>query len=173
MLHELDRLYAAFQEDAESAYMDLYRQRYEELYGFLLDEEPEEDELDELAEMYLAGMLDEPNEITKYAFEAELKRKRDRAKEAINAVPTKAQKQIELDKAGRYVIQQEAWYSDFTSQAAEIQAMKDAGVKKVRRHEMKDDKVCKVCRKLDGLVYDIRRVPPPAHINCRAWYEPI
>lgn len=173
MLHELDRLYADFQTDAKSEYRDLYQQRYEELYEFLLGKKPDEDELDELAEMYLAVMLDEPNEITKYAFEAELKRKRDRAKEAVNAVPTKAQKQIELDKAGRYVIQQEAWYSDFTSQAAEIQAMKDAGVKKVRRNEMKDDKVCKVCRKLDGRVYDIRRVPPTAHINCRAWYEPI
>ncbi len=135
--------------------------------------DPDEDTVDELVEMYLLWLWDEPHPVTHYAFGTETMRKRDRAKEAILSVPTKAQKQLELEKALRYMIQQAAWYVDFTSQDAEIQALKDAGVKKVQRHEMKDDRVCPLCRKLDGKIYRIEKIPPLEHLRCRRWFTPV
>lgn len=172
VLKETDSLYSDIERMSIREMERLYRERYEELYLFLEPTAPKNDLLDDLVDLYFAVLLGEPNETTHYAFEPELKRKRDRAKEAVNAVPTRAQKQIELDKAARFIIQQTAWYCDFTSQAAEIQAMKDAGVKKVRRHEESDDKVCALCRSLDGKVYDIGRIPALEHLNCRRYFEP-
>lgn len=165
-------MYAGFYTDAERAFRDVYLLRYLEMLRWLGEKEPDEDELDDLLDMWLAGFLKEPNEITHYAYEAELVRKRDRAKEAVDAVPTKIQKNLELEKAGRYVIQQDAWYCDFASQEAEIQALKDAGVKKAIRIEQDDDRTCATCRRLNGKVYEIDKIPPLEHLRCRRTFKP-
>lgn len=170
VMRETDVLYSAIEKDCRKIFRQLYIDRYTELWRYLKHETPDEDIIDELVDMYLAGLWDEPNENTRYAFGTELIRKRDRAKEAVIAVPTKTQKQLELQKATRYVIQQSAWYCDFVSQDAEIQAYKDAGVKKVQRHEMNDDRVCDVCKKADGDIYPIDDIPPLPHLRCRRWF---
>lgn len=172
VMQETDRMYAGFYTDAEKAFRDVYLNRYLEVLEWLGKKKPDEDELDELLEMWLAGFLKKPNETTHYAYESEIVRKRDRAKEAIIAVPTKLQKNMELEKAGRFVIQQNAWYCDFASQEAELQAMKDADVKKVIRIEQDDDRTCETCRKLHGKVYEIDKVPPLEHLRCRRSFRP-
>ena len=169
VLKETDELYEIFEQDCEIALRDVLRLRYEEVLMWLDKKVPSIDEVDELVEMWLTRFLNEPNEQTHYAFKPELIRKRDRAKEAIVAVPTKAQKQLELEKASRYVIQQSAWYIDFASQDAEYQAMKDAGVQKVKWNIYGDDKVCRKCSDLDGEIFLIDKVPPRPHLNCRCW----
>lgn len=170
---ETDRLYSGIERDCKAVFWNLYCERYAELWLYLKGKEPGEDELDELVEMYLAGLFEEPNENTHYAFSPELVRKRDRAKEAVLSVPTKVQKQLEMDKAVRIALQQIGWYTDFVSQGAELQAYKDAGVKKVQRHEMNDGRVCADCRKADGKVYDIDKIPPLPHLRCRRWFTPV
>lgn len=148
--------------------------RYMEMMEFLADgkqpEIQEEDTLDFLAEAHVFGLLDDVNETTHYSYTSELLRKRERAKEAIASVPTKAQKQLEIDKAIRMFLQSTGWYVDMVSQDAEIQALKDSGVKKVRRHEQMDSRTCKPCRQANGTVYDINHIPPLTHINCRRWF---
>ena len=172
VLNQVDALYADFEKECSGAFWEVYRMRYEEICVWLKGKLPDEDLLDELVDMYLADLQDEPNPNTHYSFKSELIRKRDRAKEAIIAVPTKVQKQIELDKAVRYVIQQSAWYIDFASQDAEIQAYKDAGVEKVKRNEMNDDRTCGACERANGAVYAIDKIPPLPHLRCRRWFEP-
>lgn len=169
----LKKLYEQFDADCKKAFRRLYKDRYEELWIYLKGKKPDEDELDELLEMYLAGLLEEPNEVTHYIWDTEVIRKRERAVEAVLSSPSKLQKQLEIDKAVRIWLQMAGWYTDFTSQDAEIQAMKDAGIKKVRRYEMKDEKVCDVCKKADGEVYDINKIPPLPHLRCRRWFEPV
>ena len=168
----IDVLYEQIERDCRQAFMTLYEGRYDELLAWLKGEEPDEDKLDELVEMYFAGLFDEPHPVTNYAFDPETKRKRDRAKEAILSVPTKAQKQITMDKHIRFQLQQIGWYVDFVSQDAEIQVYKDAGIKKVQRHEMMDDRTCTTCSQLDGKVYDINKIPPLEHLRCRRWFSP-
>ena len=172
VLKETDALYESFGQDCRTVFGDIYRLRYEEVLLWLGKKVPPIDEVDELVEMWLTGFLNEPNETTHYAFETELVRKRDRAKEAVTAVPTKTQKQLELEKAARYVIQQSAWYCDFASQESEIQALKDAGVKKVIRIEQDDDRTCDLCRNLHGKVYEIGKIPPLEHLRCRRTFRP-
>ena len=170
VLQETETLYAGIEEDCKTAFRALYIARYEELWMYLKDKKPDEDMLDDLVDMYLAGLFDEPHPVTHYAFDTETIRKRDKAKEAIISVPTKLQKQIELDKSVRYMVQQYGWYTDFVSQDAEIQAYKDAGVKKLKRHEMNDDRVCATCRAANGKIYEINKIPPLDHLRCRRWF---
>lgn len=132
----------------------------------------EEDSIDELVEMHITRLLDEPNETTHYTYATEVLRKRDRAKEAILSVPTKAQKQLEIDKNLRYFQQMTRWYTNFVSQDAEIAAFVETGVEKVQRHELNDAKTCEVCRKADGEIYPIDQIPT-SHLACRRWFTPI
>lgn len=171
VVNAIDAMYEQIADVCKKEFRKLYAERYTELWLWMKDRKPDEDTVDELVELYLANLWDEPNPNTHYAFGTELIRKRDRAKEAIISVPTKIQKQLEMDNAVRYALQQIAWYTDFTSQDAEIQALKDAGVKKVQRHEMKDDRVCAVCRKEDGKIYRIDAIPDLPHLRCRRWFS--
>lgn len=174
VIKRLDRLYADLDSDARRKLRELYVVVYEETYLSMTGRKrltgEQEDELDELAEMYLSGLLSEPNAVTRYAWDAEVYRKRDRAKEAVNAVPTRVQKQIEMDKALRYWSQMAGWYADLTAEDASVMAMKDAGVKKVKRHEQDDRKVCTECREADGEIYPIDDIPPKPHLHCRRWF---
>jgi hypothetical protein len=77
---------------------------------------------------------------------------------------------VELDKAIRLWAQQTSFYADFTSQDAELQALKDNGVKRVVRHEHHDKRVCAVCRKADGEIYEIDKIPQLPHLHCRRWF---
>lgn len=172
VLKQTDTLYAELDKYNRKKFRELFTARYMEIMKYL-KKPVDEDTVDELAELYISGLLDEPNETTKYTYSAEVLRKRDRAKEAILSVPTKAQKQIQLDKHIRYFQQMTGWYADFTSQGAEIKAYRDAGVERVQRHERNDEKTCGVCEKADGAVYDIDKVPPIPHLRCRRWFTPI
>lgn len=173
VLRETDALYEGLFQDVQAQYRILYIERYLEVLAWLEKPKPSDDFLTELVELWLIGFLKEPNENTNYAFDSEFVRKRDRAKEAVNSVPTKAQKQLQLEKAVRIALQQDSWYTDMASQAAELQAYKDAGIKKVKRNEMNDDKVCGICMAANGKVYDISRIPPLDHLKCRRWFTPI
>lgn len=169
----VDKLYADIDTVFQKRCRELYFLRYREVCKWLGRKEPEEDVIDELFEMELAGLLDKPNENTHYVYTAEILRKRDRAKEAILAVPTRTQKQIELDKQLRYVMQMDGWYLDFVSQDAEIQAFEDSGIEFVQRHEMNDGKTCRECKSADGDIYRVGEIPKLPHLRCRRWFEPV
>lgn len=177
VLKQVDSMYSDIDKIARKKYKELWEARFLEVTDYLIAEgflkkKPKEDEIDELLEMHLAGLLEKPNETTHYTYSHEINRKRDKAKEAILSVPTKTQKQLLLDKHLRYMVTMLDWYADFTSQDAEISAYKEAGVKRVQRHEHDDDKVCAVCRAADGEIYDIDNIPPLPHLACRRWFSP-
>jgi len=178
VMKQVDSMYADIDKQVRKKLKELWVDRFLEMMAFLLAEKyikriPDDDEIDELAEMHLAGLLDEPNEVTHYTYAHEVLRKRDKAKEAVLSVPTKAQKQLILDKHLRYVLQQIAWYIDFTSQDAEIASYEEAKVKRVQRHEQKDDRVCAVCKAADGEIYDVDKIPELPHPACRRFFTPV
>lgn len=170
VLREIDSLYSEMDRQNRKKYKELFWERYAEVFSWLTRKKPDEDEIDDLLDMHLAGLLEEPNETTHYTYATEVLRKRDRAKESVLSVPTKLQKQLEIDKNIRHWLQMVGWYTDFVSQDAEITAFIDAGVKKVQRHEMDDDKTCSVCRSADGEIYKINEIPPLPHLRCRRWF---
>lgn len=125
------------------------------------------------AELRTAVILAKPNELTHYAYDAEVPRKRDRAAEAVNAVNGVGNKQNEMDKHLTYWSRMTAWYSDITSDAANTQAIDDAGVEFVQWHTQKDEKVCSICRKRDGQIYAIDKIPQKPHLGCRCYWTPV
>lgn len=172
-------LYAEIDRSARKKYRELFALRYLEMFEWLIALDataaalPGEDAAEALAEMALAGLLSEPNPVTHYAWDAEVLRKRDKAAEAVNSVSGKGNKQEALARHQKYIAAQEGYYADFTSQAAEARAFKDAGVKRVQRHERDDDKTCRACRALDGKRYDVDNIPPLSHIHCRRYFTAV
>ena len=134
---------------------------------------------------WVLDFLEEEDFVTLYRYAPELTRKRDRLVEALATVGKpqngsgKAQKVTnspnrEIDKALKYLIMQTTHYADKATAEAELQAMKDAGVKKVMWLTERDDRVCDICYPLDGKVFDIDKTPPiPQHYNCRCVLIPV
>lgn len=178
VMRQVDSLYSDADKQIRKQYKKLWKARFLEVIALLIaagfiKRKPNEDEIEELLEMHMAGLLENPSEVTHYTYAHEVLRKRDKAKEAILSVPTKAQKQIELDKHIRYLLAQSAWYADFTSQDAEISAYEEAKVQRVQRHEQQDERVCAVCKSLDGTIYDVDKIPILEHIGCRRFFSAI
>lgn len=132
------------------------------------------EELDEgFEDLFLENILSKPDPITRYTYDTEILRKRDRAIEGINAVTGSLKKQFELDKAMRFLNQMQQQYIDNVAYEAAIKAFKDAGVKYVRWVTQKDDKVCADCEAKDGKIYPITSVPPRPHWRCRCFCTPL
>ena len=199
VMSELDTFYNQLDEANRKEFKKLWLDRYEEmlLYAASLTEKeqamtdstekaksdtglsyklsaqsPDMEDMETYADLYLHKILDEPSPVTGYAYTAEVLRKRDRAKEAIIAAPTKLQKQVLFGKHVKYWSRQTGWYSDIVSDEAALRAMKDAGVKLVRWNSMRDHKVCSDCNDRDGKVYAINEVPEK-HPGCRCWLSPV
>lgn len=162
-------MYKALDADNRKQYLALFIARYIEVLVALAAKQPGDDTLDELAEGYITGVLSAPSEVTKYAYDTEVYRKRDRAIEAVNAVSGSVLKQIELDKHIKYWYAQTGFYADIICEGANREALKAAGVKHVVWHTEEDTKVCSLCNDLGGKVFDIDRIPAAPHPHCRCY----
>ena len=176
-MKEIDALYKWIANVNLKKIKELYRTRYLDVYLALTGRESiphdMEDEIDELVELQISGLLSTPSDVTHYTYDSELERKRDRAKEAILSVPTSAQKQIEIDKHVKYILQQTAFYADLAEDGAAVQAFKACGVKRVRWHTQEDEKVCVDCEEKDGAIYPIDDIPTKPHPRCRCYLTPV
>lgn len=174
ILQQIDTLYAELDRENRKKYKELWIARYVEmlLYLAVLAAMPTDDMIDDLVEMHLANLLEEPNAVTNYAYDAEVYRKRDRAKEAVSSVAGNVLKQVQMDKHLKYWSAMTGYYADLVSQDAEIQALRDSSVERVIRHEVEDAKTCRICEDADGEIYDIDKIPPLPHLHCRRWFTP-
>ena len=173
VLKGITALYDSLDKDNRKAYHELFIARYLEINAFMRGKAPKGDTLEEMAEAYLSGLLSEPDPITLYAYDAEVPRKRDRVIESVNATPGKALKQVQMDKGLRFWSQMSGQYADEVSDGANVTALKNNGVQKVRWVTANDDKVCKTCRERNGKVYDLDRVPAKPHWRCRCYLTPV
>lgn len=169
---QVTALYASLDKDNKRKFRELFIARYCEMFPYFGKKPPDEDLLDDLVDLYLSGLLSEPNELTRYTYDTEVLRKRDRAIESINAAPSLSEKDLEFDKAMRYWSQQTGFYIDIVADDAAIMAMKRNGVKKVRWITQGDEKVCKECWDRNDKIYDIDAVPEKTHVRCRCWLVP-
>lgn len=130
-------------------------------------------ELRKQAAKAIEQLLSDPNPVTGYRYDKEVTRKQERCEESINAAQGTAKKQAELDKALRFWSQMTGQYVDAVSDTANVSAMRDAGVQYVRWHTQQDEKVCAECRKRDGKIYRIDRIPDKPHWRCRCYTTPL
>ena len=170
VMRNLTTLYRTLDAQNQTEFADLFVARYQKTYK---KQKKDYDEIYELAEMYLLGLLSEPNETTKYVYETEVLRKRDRAIESVNATQGIAFKQSEINKALRYWTMQTGTYIDIVCEGAHIQALKDMGVKRVKWFALGDERVCAQCEELNEQEFDINDIPYAPHPRCRCHVEAI
>ena len=118
----------------------------------------------------VASILSEYNRVTKYQFEDEFLRKRDRLIEMLVAVGTSDSK--ELKKSQNLMARQVTQYAIEVTDRTVLQAFEDMGYTQVQWHTADDEKVCPICAKRDGRIYDINTIPFKPHYGCRCWYSP-
>jgi SPP1 gp7 family putative phage head morphogenesis protein len=162
-------LYADIFAENRKAYTELFAVLYRQTMNELDGADISNDEIYALAELYVLKLLSEPNGVVGYEYSAEADRKRDRAIEAVKASHTKAQKQLQLERAIRAMNAQAAYFADITAFDATVEAMKNAGVQKVRWVAEGDEKVCLACEKLNGRIFTIDKIPPQQHPHCRCY----
>lgn len=123
---------------------------------------------DSITEDWILDMLEEYDPVTLYQFLPEAERKKQRLIEAFIAAHNKSE---EVDRALRLWTRQLAHYADQSVVDGTIDGYKDAGVKKVKWVTAEDEKVCRECRKLDGKIFDIDKIPKRPHYHCRCRLE--
>ena len=108
--------------------------------------------------------------VTLYSFLDEAERKKARLTEALSVTPNKAH---EVDKALKLWTRQIGWTAVSVVDEATVEAFKDAGVLQVMWISKHDNRVCDECWERNGTIYDIDKIPPKPHGNCRCKLKPI
>lgn len=118
-------------------------------------------------EKWLEEMLMGYNPVTQYVFDNEFERKMYRCAESLIAAT--GNRRAEAERARNVLYTQVAEYAVQVTDEARKQALADMHVEKARWVTQRDIKVCSVCRKRDGKVYLLAKVPPKPHPNCRCY----
>ena len=113
----------------------------------------------------------EYNPVTRYIFANEIDRKKSRLFEAL--IANELERLQSYKQAEKLIHTQVRQYSIDLEDAVVLTVFKVLGVKKVQWVAEDDHKTCGVCNELDGQVFDIEKVPPKQHYNCRCYLVPV
>ena len=119
---------------------------------------------------WLLFWMDETDPVTLYKFLPEWERKKARLIEALPVAPDRGK---EIDKALKSWARQIGQAAISVTDAATIEAFKDAGIEYVEWVSEHDDRVCGTCEDMDGNIYPIDAVPVKPHWNCRCRLRPV
>lgn len=155
-------LYSKLDDNNRKEFLKLARARYRDITG-------KEDE-EKISMKWLLVLLLGYNPVTEYVYENEVTRKRERFTESIVA---SANKLIMIKRAMSLWLRQTEQYLILVEDAAVLEGYKTLGVKRVRWVTQHDDRRCEECAERHGEVYDIDKVPPKPHRNCRCYLEPV
>lgn len=136
-------------------------------------EKPGKNRIDE---MWLLGFLGAYNFVSGYLYESEAERKRLRLAEQMMTAKEYLNRPLYNDSLRRSANlwwTQTAHYMLDAVDTATLDGYKDSGVEKVKWNTNIDGRECKVCRERNGKTYDIDKVPPKAHRNCRCYVTPV
>lgn len=172
VVQSVTRVYRTLTVTAKKQYRRVAKHGYATglLWYYGLYDEPERKAEKAVTEEWLDGKLEQPDPVTKYAFDTETERKAQRLIEAL-AVSRNPGK--EIDVAMRYLSRQFGQYAINVADEGLKQAYEDENVTKVRWVTAGDEKVCEDCRPLDGKVFLLEEVPPKPHWNCRCFLVPV
>lgn len=155
-------LYTRIDELVKEAFLELAKSTAKEVV----------DVAEELITMeWLLGILNEYNPLTKYRYETELERKRQRFAEAV--IASNENKEDEIEKALNYISRMVSQYAlEVTDSALQV-GYEQLGIKEVMWHTEEDDKVCDKCKKMNKKIYPIDKIPIKPHWNCRCYVLPV
>ena len=161
-------LYSQLDGDARK----LWRELYEEVYRYYRSQYEPGASGDVKARKSVDDILSSPDPLSRYCWDNEVIRKRDRCAEAVLSTADR-----ESEKAWKTSLR--LWvaatrlYTDSIGYRASIKAMRDAGVERVVWMTEDDGSVCVDCKPRHGKVYDIDKVPTKPHIGCRCYVQPV
>lgn len=125
---------------------------------------------------WVLGLLTSYNFVSGYLYESEADRKRLRLAEQMMTAREYQNRVLYNDSLRRsanlWWTQTSHYMLDAVDQAT-LDGYKDSGVKKVKWNTNIDGRECKVCRERNGSIYDIDKIPPKAHRNCRCYITPV
>ena len=125
---------------------------------------------------WVGNLLGAYNFVSGYLYESEAERKRLRLAEQMMTAKeyqSRTQYNDSVRRAANLWWMQAAHYMLESVDKATLDGLKDSGVERVKWHTRIDGRECKVCRDRDGKIYDIDKVPPKAHRNCRCYFTPV
>lgn len=128
-------------------------------------------DIEDLDEGWVEEFFEEYSPVTKYVFSNEIERKESYLFEAL--VADMATKHQSYQKAEKYLLNQIKQGGIEFEDAVTKTVYKDVGVKKVRWIAEDDSRTCGVCRELNNKVFDLDKVPPKQHHNCRCTFSPV
>lgn len=163
ILLDINKLYTKLVKKSEGIFLDIALLYYDDISekGSKTENRPNIDSI--------RSFLAEYNPVTKYSFYNEVERKASRFAESIIATNgNRAEIKTALRLFANMIMQYSIDITDYAILCSYI----DNGVKKVIWISADDDKVCEICADRDGKVYDIDKIPPKPHLNCRCYIIP-
>lgn len=127
-------------------------------------------------EVWLGNFLGAYNLVSGYLYEPEAERKRLRLAEQILTAKEYQNRTLyndSLRRAANLWWTQTLHYMLDAVDESTLDTYKFMGVKRVEWHTNIDGHECKICRERHGKIYDIDKVPPKAHRNCRCRLTPV
>ena len=125
---------------------------------------------------WVAAYLASYNYVSGFLYEQEAERKRLRLAEQMLTAKEYQSRSLYNDSVRRSANlwwMQTAHYMLDAVDEATLDTYKIMGVKQVEWHTNIDGRECKTCRERNGKIYDIDKVPPKAHRNCRCHWKPV
>ena len=125
---------------------------------------------------WVATFLGAYNFVSGYLYEPEAERKRLRLAEQIltsKEYQSRSQYNDSLRRSANLWWTQTSHYMLDAVDQSTLDTYKAMGVERVEWHTNIDGHECKICRERHGKIYDIDKVPPKAHRNCRCRLTPV
>ena len=162
-------LYSQLDGDARK----LWRELYDEIYIYYIAlYAPDSARGKPAAGKRVDAILSTPNPLSHYAWDREKGRKQDRTTEGVLSTADREADKI-WNTSLRLWVAATRLYSDDVAYQAALDAMRDAGIKRVRWITEADERVCDDCKPLHGKVFSIDKIPDKPHIGCRCYLQPV
>lgn len=118
--------------------------------------------------LFLLALFKRYDPVTKYVYNTEWTRKRDRTVEGMLASRNRLEMRNSLRRSLDVLVNQVKQYADNLTDEARLSVFRDAGIQYVIWNTQEDEKVCEICRERDGKRYAIGDIPPK-HYHCRCY----
>lgn len=157
-------------------YFRVAKKAYEDAVRAAVEAGYEASGKDRISTAWVVALLASYNFVSGYLYESEAERKRLRLSEQMMTAREYLNRTLyndSLRRAANLWWTQSSHYMLEAVDAATLDGYKDCGVSRVVWHTQVDGRECQVCRERNGKIYDIDKVPPKPHRNCRCYFAPV
>ena len=173
---ETTELFDRLKRENEKLYLKVAEKAYDDAGEAALAAGYEKPRESRITTAWVISILAAYNFVSGYLYESEADRKRLRLAEQMMTAREYQNRTLYNDSVRRSA---NLWWTQASHYMLEavdkatLDGYKDSGVKKVKWHTNIDGRECNVCRERDGQIYDIDKVPPKPHRNCRCYLKPV